>query len=145
MTKKIQGILLLLLLLGAIGFGLATPAFNPVDKDQPIRPLLRQDQALKATYSSMMKDELPPQDRSKFVTHLSASYLDLFEQTNSIKDNGVDHPLLDPLASYFLDLSKTFTLMAAAFAATDPVQLAEANEAFYNLDQTFLDLQKTYQ
>ncbi len=143
MTKKIQGILLLILLLGAIGFGLATPAFNPIDKDQPIRPLLRQDQALKSTYSSMMKDEIPPEERSEFLTILSASYFDLFEQTNLIKENGVDHPLLDPLASYFFDLSKTFTQMSTAFAETDSVKLAEANKAFYTLDQIFLDLQKS--
>jgi hypothetical protein len=142
MTKKIQAISLFLLLLIAIGFGLATPAFNPVDKDQPIRPLLRQDQALKQTYSAMMKDELSPQERSEFLTHLSASYLDLFEQTNTIKENGVEHPLLDPLATYFVDLSKTFTLMATAFAETDSVKLAQANEFFYKLDQVFLDLQK---
>jgi hypothetical protein len=142
MTKKIQGISLLLLLLVVIGFGLATPAFNPIDKDQPIRPLLRQDQALKQTYSAMMKDELSPQDRSEFLIHLSSSYLDLYEQTNSIKESGVEHALIDPLASYFVDLSKTFTRMATAFAETDPVQLAEANESFYKLDQIFLDLQK---
>ena len=142
MTKKIQGFSLFLLILVIIGFGLASPTFNPVDKDQPIRPLLRQDQALKATYSSMMKDELSPYDRSKFLIHLSNSYLDLFEQTTSIKENGVDHPLLDPLATYFNDLSKTFTRMATAFAEADSAKLAEANESFYTLDQIFLDLQK---
>lgn len=145
MTKKIQGILLLILLLGAIGVGLATPAFNPIDKDQPIRPLLRQDQALKSTYSSMMKDELPPEDRSEFLNNLSISYLDLFEQTNLIKENGVEHPLLDPLGTYFFDLSETFTAMSIAFAETDSGKLAEANKTFYALDQTFLDLQKSQQ
>ncbi len=138
MRKKITGFCLLAALFILINLTTAAPAFVPVDPNQPVRPLLFEDQALKETYQTILDDpSLAAEQRGQALARLADSYHALAAQTKAMVEKGIDHPVLVPLETYFSGLSETLSDMAQAFAATDPLRLTEANERMKKLDQEF--------
>jgi|GEM_PF-2659773 len=142
MRKKIIGFSILAALFILFNLTIASPSYLPIDPNQPVRPLLLEDQSLKESYQTILNDsDLAAQERGQALAQLSDSYLLLAEQTESLLESGIDHPVLTPLASYFSELSQALSDMSAAFLLTDPHKLAEANEQLKNLDQEFQSMQ----
>lgn len=142
MRKKIIGFSMLAALFILFNLMIASPSYLPIDPNQPVRPLLLEDQILKESFQTILNDsELAAQERGQALAQLSESYQLLSEQTETLLERGFDHPVLTPLASYFSELSKALSDMSAAFLLTDPHKLAEANEQLKNLDQEFQSMQ----
>lgn len=143
MRKKIPFIFIAAICLLALSIGAASPSFVPVDPDQPIRPLLLEDQTLKENYQSVLQDStLASHGRSLELNRLSESYADLAAHARKMQNEGIAHPILPSLETYFSDLSIALSTMADAFEQTDPILLAQANESLKTLDENFQSMQQ---
>lgn len=142
MRKKIISFCLIAMLFMIVSLTVPSPGFVPVDPNQPIRPLLLEDHSLKESVQAILHNpDLEASKRGEELALLAESYKDLSNQTEALLLQGIEHPVLPQLKSYFSSLALALTDMATAFDATDPLQLTQANERLKELDLEFQAIQ----